>query len=51
MLKQSVIKVVLAIALVLGGFGVWNAAPDSWGLPSVPSAYACTVSGHGGGGC
>jgi|GEM_PF-2244568 len=49
MLKQQVIKVVLAIALLLGGFGVWNFAADPLGLPSAPPAFACDASTAGGG--
>ncbi len=51
MLKQRIVKLVIAVALlatVVGGTGIVG---DAVGLSATSPAQACSSSGAGGGGC
>lgn len=51
MLKQRIIKLVIAVALIAAIFGGAGIAADELGLSVTGQAQACSSSGAGGGGC
>lgn len=51
MLKQKLLKFVLALALMVAATGASSVVADSFGLSATPPAFACDKPGSSGGGC
>lgn len=51
MLKQQVIKIIVALALVAAVTGASGIVADTLGLSVTPQTFACPSSSGSGGGC